>query len=107
MAEPTFDKLIPDFLLDYPHAKGGGLDPMFPPLFGHVMEYVIMVDSDHAHDQKTHPHSLTDLIAFVGITPVIWLSKHHGAVISSTYATYFSAVYTVAEKAMILRYMFH
>ena len=72
-SSPKFEKLRPKFLEDYPDAKEE-IDPSFPSSFGPVMETNIMVDSDHAHDQKTR-HSLTGLLAFVSSTRVIWLSK--------------------------------
>ena len=49
--------------------------------------------------------SLTGLIAFVGSTPVIWLSKRQGSIASSTYAAEFSALRTATEEAIALRYM--
>ena len=52
-----------------------------------------MVDSDHAHDQKTR-RSLTGLLAFVGSTPVIWLSKRKDSISSSTYAVELSTLRT-------------
>jgi len=63
-----------------------------------------MVDSDHTHDQKTR-RSLTGLLAFVGSTQVVWMSKRHGSIASSTYAAEFSALRTATEEAMSLRYM--
>ena len=93
----------PDFLKDYPDAKEE-LDPGFPKSFGPILETTILVDSDHAHDQKTR-RSLTGLIAFVGSTPVIWMSKRQGSVASSTYAAEFSALRTATEEAQSLRYM--
>ena len=52
-----------------------------------------MVDSDHVHDQKKH-RSLTELITFVGSTPVIWMSKRQGSIASIIYAVEFSALRT-------------
>jgi len=101
--EPDFKTLIPDFLKDYPDAKEE-LDPGFPPSFGPILETSILVDSDHAHDKKTR-RSLTGLLAFVGSTPVIWLSKRQGSIASSTYAAEFSALRTATEEAQSLRYM--
>ena len=100
---PDYEKLIPDFLQDYPEAKEE-IAAHFPKSFGPVMETTIMVDADHAHDQKTR-RSLTGLLAFVGSTPVIWLSKRQGAIASSTYAAEFSALRTATEEAISLRYM--
>ena len=100
---PDFDKLIPDFLQDYPDAKEE-IAAHFPRSFGPVMETTILVDSDHAHDQATRK-SLTGLLAYVGSTPVLWLSKRQGSIASSTYSAEFSALRTAAEEAISLRYM--
>ena len=101
--EPEFDKLIPDFLQDYPDAKEE-IARHFPESFGPVMETTILVDSDHAHDKATRK-SLTGLLAYVGSTPVLWLSKRQGSIASSTYAAEFSALRTATEEAISLRYM--
>ena len=100
---PNYEKLHPDFIQDYPDAKEE-VASHFPKAFGPVMETTIFVDADHAHDQKTR-RSLTGLLAFVGSTPVIWLSKRQGAIASSTYAAEFSALRTATEEAISLRYM--
>ena len=51
--DPNFEALIPDFLQDYPDAKEE-IDPNFPEPYGGVLGTTILVDSDHAHDKKTH-----------------------------------------------------
>ena len=68
------------------------------------METAILVDSDHAHDLKTR-RSVTGLLAFVGSTPVMWMSKRQGAIASSTYAAEFSALRTATEEAKSLHNM--
>ena len=100
---PEYEFLAPDFLLDYPDAKEETADH-FPQAFGPVLETTIFVDSDHAHDKKTR-RSLTGLLAYVGSTPVLWMSKRQGAIASSTYAAEFSALRTATEEAISLRYM--
>jgi len=80
------------------------MDPGFPPSFGPIMETVILVDLDHAHDKKTC-RSLTGLIVFVGSTPVLWLSKRQGSIASSTYTAEFSALRTSTEEAQSIWYM--
>ena len=100
--ETQYQCLIPDFLQDYPDAKEE-IDPGFPDPYGDPLETTILVDSDHAHDRKTR-RSLTGLIAFVGSTPVLWLSKRQSTVASSTYSAKFSALRTATEEAMNLRY---
>lgn len=74
----------------------------FPKAFGALLETMIFVDSDHAHNLVTR-RSLTGLLAFVGSTPVSWFSKCQGAVASSTYQAEFSALCTA--EAQSLRYM--
>ena len=69
------------------------------------MEYV-MLDSDSVNDKKTHC-SLADMISFVGSIPVLWMSKHLGAIYSSTYTEEFSTIHTVAEEDISLRYTIH
>ena len=88
---------------DYPDASEE-MDPSFPEIFGPILQTTILVDSDHAHDLKTR-RSLTGLLAFVGSTPVMWLSKRQGSIASSTYAAEFSALRTATEEALSLRYM--
>jgi hypothetical protein len=102
-SSPNFAKLIPDFLDDYPDAKEE-MDPNFPKAFGPVLETTILVDADHAHDLKTR-RSITGLLAYVGSTPVMWISRRQGSIASSTYAAEFSALRTATEEAMNLRYM--
>ena len=97
---PNFKKLIPDFLDDYPDAVEE-MDRGFPQAFGPALETTILVDSDQAHDKKTC-RSLTGLLAFVGSTPVLWLSKRQGSIASSTYAAEFSALRTATEEAQSL-----
>ena len=100
---PDFDKLIPDFLQDYPDAKEE-IASHFPKMFGPIMDTTILVDADHAHDKATRK-SITGLLAFVGSTPVLWLSKRQGSIASSTYAAEFSALRTATEEAISLRYI--
>ena len=98
-----FEKLIPDFLQDYPDASEE-LDDSFPDAFGPILVTTIQVDLDHAHDKKTC-RSLTGLNTFVSSTPVIWLSKCQGSIASSTYAAEFSALSMATEQAVALRHM--
>jgi len=100
--DPNYEALIPDFLQDYPDAKDE-IDPNLPEPYGHALETTILVDSDHAHDQKTR-RSLTGLIVFVGSTPVSWISKRQPTIASSTYAAEFSALRTATEEAISIRY---
>ena len=92
-----------DFLDDYPEAKEV-MNQKFPKAFGPVLETTILVDTDHAHDLKTR-RSITGLLAYVGSTPVMWISRRQGSIASSTYAAEFSVLRTMTEEAMNLRYM--
>ncbi len=104
-SNPDFKKSIPDIIQDYPDAKEE-LDLDFPKVFGPVMETIILVDSDHAHDLATR-RSITGLLGYVGSTPVTWISKRQGSIASSTYAAEFSVLRTATEEAQNLRYMLH
>ena len=100
---PNYEILRPDFLRDYPNSKEE-LDPHFPSSFGPLPEQTFLVDSDHGHDQVTRK-SLTGLLGFVGSTPSTWFSRRQGCIASSTYAAEFSALHTVTEEAIAMRYM--
>ena len=55
------------------------LDANLPtPLEGEI-SIIVFVDSDHGHDKVTR-RSITCLIAFLGRTPVFYLSKQQGAI---------------------------
>ena len=82
--KPEFNKLIPDFIKDYPEAIEE-VDPILLLSFVPVLYTTILVGSDHGHDQNIR-RSLTSWIAFVGSTSVAWQSKRKGSVSSSTYA---------------------
>ena len=98
---PDFDKLIPNFLQDYPDTKEE-IASHFPRVFGPVLDISILVDSNHAHNNATRK-SITGLLAYVGSTPVLWLSKRQDSIASSTYAAEFSALRTATEEAISLR----
>ena len=69
--ESNFQKLLPDFLQVYTHAKEE-IDPNFPQSFGPVMESTFFCDSDHAHDQATSS-PLKGYIGYVGSTILIFM----------------------------------
>ena len=77
------------------------LDPGFPFPFGSILEPTIPLDSGHTHDLLT-PCSLTSLFGLVGSSPVTWSIRRQGYVVSSTYATEFSALRTATEEAQSL-----
>ena len=45
------------------------------------------------------------MIAFIGSTPIHWLSKRQGAIAASTYAAEFYALCVATEEAVNIRYM--
>ena len=96
-------ELRPYFLKEYTYAKED-LDPGFPEPYGKPLQTMVLCDADHAHDMKTR-RSITGILAYVGLTPVLWTSKRQGAIASSTYAAEFMALRTATEEAQTLRYM--
>ena len=100
--QSEFKMLIPGFLKDYLYVLDE-LDSGFPIAFGPVTETTILVDSDHAHDKKTH-RSLTGWITFVDSNPVAWQNKWQGSAASSTYTAEFAAMCIATEEAMSLLY---
>ena len=71
---PDYEKLRPDFLEDYPHAKEE-VDPKLPIPYGvKPLDIVILIDADYAHDLITR-RSLTGMLVYVGSTPVAWSAK--------------------------------
>ena len=69
-----------------------------------MLDTTILVDADYGYDKKTGC-SVTGLILLLGSTPVLWISKRQGAITCSTYHAEFSALFTVAEKAVTIRYL--
>ena len=92
----------PDFLEDYPDAQEE-LDPTMLVAFGPELETSIFC-VDHAHDQKTC-QSISEIIQFVGCTPVLWSSHHQGCIATSTYCAEFVAMRQAVEEAISLCYM--
>jgi Reverse transcriptase (RNA-dependent DNA polymerase) len=80
------------------------LDDKFPTPMGKELSTTIYFDADHAHDQKTRK-SITGIIAYIGNTPVIWMSKRQGAIATSTYGAELCAARTATEEAISIRYM--
>ena len=56
-----FEALCADFLKDYPEAVKE-TDTHFPIAFSSMLDMMIIVDSNHAHDLVTHHSSLTGLL---------------------------------------------
>ena len=67
------------------------------------MDMNIFVDADHGHDKITG-RSVTGMIAFVGSTPIQWLSKRQASVQTSTFGAEFTALKIAVETAITIRY---
>jgi hypothetical protein len=80
------------------------IDPKCPPPRGVGMDTCIYFDSNWAHDEVTR-RSISGVVAFIGNTPVSWLSKRQGAIATSTYSAELCAAKVGAEEAVALRYM--
>jgi hypothetical protein len=81
------------------------IDPRIPKPLGKSLSTGIYFDSNHAHD-KWNRRSVTGLLAYVGGTPVTWMSKRQGAIATSTYTAEMATMTTAAEEAINIRYMF-
>jgi hypothetical protein len=68
------------------------------------LETSVFFEADHAHDHQTW-HSITGIIVFVGINPVLWPSKHQGYIATSTYTADFFAMQSAVEEAISIRYI--
>ena len=68
------------------------------------MEITAFVSSDHAHDKMTRK-SINGLLILVRSTTEYFLSKHKGAIATSTYGAEFCAMKTVVEEFQSIRYM--
>ena len=79
------------------------IDPRFPKALVTEMDTNIFVDADHGHDKVTG-RSITGMIAFVGSTPMQWLSKRQPSVQTSTFGAEFTALKTAVEAAITIRY---
>ena len=79
------------------------MDPRFPIGMLDEMEINIFIDSDHGHDKLTG-RSVTGMIAFIGSTPIMWLSKRQSAVQTSTFGAEFTALKTAVELAVTIIY---
>eukprot|EP00957_Ditylum_brightwellii_P090775 6912663-Ditylum_brightwellii.AAC.1 len=87
----------------YPESEES-IDDQLPKTFFDELTVTAYVDSDHAHDKLTR-RSITGLIIFVGFTPVLYQSKRHGAVETSTYGAECLAMKAAVEEVMAVRYM--
>ena len=92
----------PDFEDQYKHASEE-IDSQFPEPIGKELEVIILFASDHAHDKVTGT-SISGIILMVGRTPIIWKSKHQGAIETFTYGAEFSAMRLATDEAYAIRY---
>ncbi len=97
------DNSLIDFAEQYAYAEEE-IDPRFPRPMGEELDVSVLFDSDHAHDKVTG-RSISGVIVMVGSTPIIWRSKHQGAVQTSTYRAEFSAMRLATEETITIRYM--
>ena len=61
----------------------------------------VFVDSDHGHD-KVSRRSIMGLIAFLGRTPVFYLSKRQGDIETSTYGAELCDMKTGVEETIAI-----
>ena len=94
--------MVPDFGNQYSDFKEE-VDDRLPAQKMKELDINIFVDSDHGHDRVTG-RSITGMIAFVGRTPIFWLSKRQGAVQAATFGAEFTALKRAVEEAVTLRY---
>ena len=80
------------------------LNPAFPEPKGTLIATTIFFDSEHAHDTETR-RSISGVLVVVGSMPVSWMSKHQGAVATSTYSAEFCAMCLATEEAITIHYM--
>jgi len=97
------DEIDVDFSQEYPDAIKE-LDPKFPKAYGKPLATTLFIDSSHANDKETG-RSITGCIAFVGQTPVSWISRRQSTVETSTYSAEFSALRTATEESISIWYM--
>ena len=64
-----------------------------PKARGTAVEVTAFFDASHSSDKKTRRYH-TGYIIFVNRDPIIWYSKRHATVESSTFGSYFIALKT-------------
>ena len=77
------------------------IDSCFPEPLINEMDINIFVDADHGHDKITD-RSITGLIAFVGSTPVHWISKRQASVQTLTFGVEFTALKVAVETTVTI-----
>ena len=80
------------------------LDANLPTPLVEEISITIFIDSENAHEKVTR-RLIKGLIAFLGRTPVLYLSKRHGVIETSTYSAEFCAMKNFAEETISIRYM--
>ena len=102
LEEPNEIKDI-DWSQQYPEAYEE-LDVKFPKPLGKALTTAVYFDSNWAHDEQTRK-SISGVICYIGNTPVSWLSKHQGAIATSTYSAELNSAKVGCEEAIGIRYM--
>ena len=93
------------FKNNYPDVAEEEIDSKVPAPMIDELDITAFVNSDHAHDKNTR-RSITGLLILVGRTPVYFMSKHQGAIATSTNGAEFCAMRTATvEEIQVVRYM--
>ena len=103
--EEPLEEFRADFEDQYEYASEE-IDLAFPEPKGKLIATSIFFDSDHVHDTETR-RSISGVFIVVGSTPISWMSKHQGAVTTSTYLAEFCAIRLATEEAITIQYMPH
>ena len=77
------------WLEKYPDATEE-IDEGLPEPRGKPLSTTVYFDSDYDHNQVTR-RSVSDVISFVGLTPISWTNKQQGTIESSSYSAEFCA----------------
>jgi Reverse transcriptase (RNA-dependent DNA polymerase) len=79
------------------------LPPKMPEPLGPALTMSCFVDADHAGNLVTR-RSHTGIVIFLNRAPVVWYSKHHNSVETSTFGSEFVALRIAVELIQALRY---
>jgi hypothetical protein len=79
------------------------IPPDFPEPWGKPTQTTAFIDSDHAADLVSR-RSRTEVLVYLQSAPVIWYTKKHGSIWTSSFWSKFSAMKTGTEIIIGLRY---
>jgi hypothetical protein len=82
------------------------IPPNMPPLLGKDVDLRMMVNSDHAGEERTR-RSHTEFIIFNNLAPMIWLSKQQATNETSVFGAEFVAMKHGIQTLRGLRYEIH